>query len=565
MRVAAGKRRLTAGQSGPRGTILNRRHPLAYNLAFWYLAQPWLFHGSLWPDLAGRNTGTLVSFGANGPLSGWQGTQLLGHTGALGFDGSTTYVTAGLTNIVGGGANTVFTIAAWVRPAISPPVGTRAEILTNSLAGGTSQYFLSYDTAGKIEVFYQTDTAGSIYRYGESTTAGALPATTWTHVVWVNSADSDAGQTVYVNGVAHPLTFFSVGSATVPSTGFGETVVGRNGSTDAEYWNGLIDDVRVYTRVLRASEVLALYQNSLLGFPGLLLPPARLIPVGPTAKLVLVTPAQVASSATTRALTFLTRPARVGWQASPGQLTRTMQTQPSRLALRAATASLMRTLVSPATVLAWQAATTAPRRTLLTRASQHAWQAPAAGLTRAALVQSGRLAWRAATSQLAGVLRIRATQMAFQVSMPSLTRILASQPARGVLAAVAVTLTRTVQTHPGRVAARAAVPLPGYSLLTAPSQMAYRATVPTLGRIVRVQPGVHAWQAGVVVLGGAAVTTVVTSLPAAMAWQTAAAEAGLRATVSRRATPVVLSLQTLAGPQILVVTRRAPVVELETG
>lgn len=222
------------------------------NLALW-----WKFNDGSNTTAADSSPG-----GHPGTLSGttlptWTtGCQL---TGCLTFNGSTAYVTAGASNIVGGGANTVFTLSAWVKLPTSPPV-TKATILSNEVTGGTSQYFLAYNTAGNIEVYYQTNTGGTIYRYGQSTTAGAIPANTWVHVVWVNSADSDAGQTVYVNGSPHALTYSSAGAATVPSTSFGVTAVGRDGSNAQQYWPGLIDDVRIYTRALSSTDVTALYQ-----------------------------------------------------------------------------------------------------------------------------------------------------------------------------------------------------------------------------------------------------------------------------------------------------------------
>jgi hypothetical protein len=228
------------------------------NLALW-----WKFNDVIGPDAADSSSG-----GYPGTLSGstvptWTtGCQL---AGCLTFNGSTAYVgTTGAPNIVTGGANTVFTLSAWVRLPTSPPPANAA-FLSNGVSGGTSQYYLGYNSAGKIVLFYSADPTFATYRYGASTTAGAIPANTWVHVVWVNSADSDVGQTVYVNGSPHALTYVSPGAATVPSTGFGTTAVGRDGSNAAEYWPGLVDDVRIYTRALLSTDVTALWQYTEAG------------------------------------------------------------------------------------------------------------------------------------------------------------------------------------------------------------------------------------------------------------------------------------------------------------
>jgi len=81
-----------------------------------------------------------------------------------------------------------------------------------------------------------------------------MPGGEWTHVAMVVRDDGDAGY-LYVNGVM-------VGSSgagapfAVPPTSF---VMGRRGPVSAEYYRGLLDEVRVYSRALSDAEVQALY------------------------------------------------------------------------------------------------------------------------------------------------------------------------------------------------------------------------------------------------------------------------------------------------------------------
>ena len=84
--------------------------------------------------------------------------------------------------------------------------------------------------------------------------ATTLPLTTtgWYMVTWT-STGALAGQALYVNGVACAVT-----TTTALQTGTPTGVV--IGSYDAgEYFNGDIDDVRIYNRVLTAADVAQLY------------------------------------------------------------------------------------------------------------------------------------------------------------------------------------------------------------------------------------------------------------------------------------------------------------------
>ena len=81
-----------------------------------------------------------------------------------------------------------------------------------------------------------------------------MPGGEWTHVAMVVRDDGDTGY-LYVNGVC-------VGSSgagepfAVPSTSF---VMGRRGPMSTQYYRGLLDEVRVYSRALSDAEVQALY------------------------------------------------------------------------------------------------------------------------------------------------------------------------------------------------------------------------------------------------------------------------------------------------------------------
>jgi hypothetical protein len=86
-------------------------------------------------------------------------------------------------------------------------------------------------------------------------TATTLPlsATTWYHCAFTYDGTNSA---LYVNGVACTLT-----GVTTPQTGTPSIVrVGSWGS--GEYFNGQIDDVRIYNRALTQAEITQVYRGT---------------------------------------------------------------------------------------------------------------------------------------------------------------------------------------------------------------------------------------------------------------------------------------------------------------
>src|SRR5262249_600897 len=89
---------------------------------------------------------------------------------------------------------------------------------------------------------------------------GSIPLNTWTHVAM--TFDAASGQfTLYVNGR-------QVASATSPGviTATSRNVlIGREDSFLPRPFNGLIDEVAIYSRALSASEIQGIYSAATLG------------------------------------------------------------------------------------------------------------------------------------------------------------------------------------------------------------------------------------------------------------------------------------------------------------
>ncbi len=194
--------------------------------------------GTTAKDRSGQNNhGTLTG----GPL------QAIGRIGqALSFDGSNDYVDLG----TGLDQNGEVTMSAWIK---ADDISTnRQSVITNSSSAGTAaDYSLDINrTTGRVSVL-RSSTAVSVT--GNQT----LQAGKWYHIVGVISGSSGNWTvSVYVDGVLDK-------SATDTNNANGTnqtTAIGRQGAFNGRYFNGPIDDVRLYNRALSAGEINKLWQ-----------------------------------------------------------------------------------------------------------------------------------------------------------------------------------------------------------------------------------------------------------------------------------------------------------------
>lgn len=189
------------------------------------------------------NDGTLTSMNRKTSVDGGA----LGQ--ALTFDGSGSFIDLGKPSslsLTGG-----ISVSAWIKPNATTCAGY-CDIVANYDSGGlTAQYELTVHSGTLV---FDAASSGT---YENDTSTFSLSPGVWYHVVAVRDAANTATQ-IYVNGSA--TTVNRVGSVTVPSAGFGRTAIGRAGDFTGQYFPGIIDDVRIYSRALSAAEVKQLYQ-----------------------------------------------------------------------------------------------------------------------------------------------------------------------------------------------------------------------------------------------------------------------------------------------------------------
>lgn len=242
------------------GQLVNRACHLNDGIVLRLQVLPQRGKGNTWFDDSGKsNHGTLTG----GPT--WGGAMgRPGGLGSLNLDGVDDYVDCG--DIPAFDSQTYLSVFAWAR--ITTQDGRISSIVhKQDTVTAAKRWSLSpsQPTIGDdddILVLLGSD-GNNAYGY---TSAGILPLNTWTHVGFVfdgtGAANADRLK-IYVNGLAASVTY----NATIPAS-----TADQDGSLwfgrypGQQYFPGQIDDMRILTRACSASDVTAIYQDSLRGY-----------------------------------------------------------------------------------------------------------------------------------------------------------------------------------------------------------------------------------------------------------------------------------------------------------
>jgi len=194
----------------------------------------WTFDGGKMISNAADSSGN----GNHGSLTNFGATSTAVAAGKIGqglkFDGVNDYVKIGTYDIGGG----TITTCAWVY--ITAATGNGAVI-------GDVAYFMSVtSTNGTINVTSNNN------NYANSASS-AITNNKWNHVCAVRLDSGTAS--LYANGV---LSGTPNQTNTIVTSAF-TTAIGTRGNAPAFYFKGNIDDVRLYSRALSASEITQLY------------------------------------------------------------------------------------------------------------------------------------------------------------------------------------------------------------------------------------------------------------------------------------------------------------------
>ena len=166
-----------------------------------------------------------------------------------------------LTNVVNA-AQSSFSVSLWYRAdAVS---GNNVNLVqAGTIRGSTGRTILILDPNSHYQTYVTGDNA-------KTPTTAAVNRTQWQHIIF--SYDREAGKAYFfVNGVADRAEGLTL-SGTALSTA--DMIIGRHRNDGEGPFLGLVDEVRVYNRVLTAQEAAAVYAHGATDEPE---PPAEAI------------------------------------------------------------------------------------------------------------------------------------------------------------------------------------------------------------------------------------------------------------------------------------------------
>ena len=223
-------------QKANTNVTLYSRTATAYNLTDTGLVSQWDFNDNTANDAKGVNNGTATaSVGFNEA------------NGSVGFGSSYNGVNThiNISNPTWLYNNSAYTYSAWIRVDSSGALYAETRCASNS-----PRYIISAGPNIGLRLDFRND--AETVEVMNITTA-LVPSNQWTHVAIVRS--STTAYTFYINGIGQSLTLVNPSGATITNVQMGRWCR----ITSDNYFNGSIDEVRIYNRSLSASEVLDLY------------------------------------------------------------------------------------------------------------------------------------------------------------------------------------------------------------------------------------------------------------------------------------------------------------------
>jgi predicted ribosomally synthesized peptide with SipW-like signal peptide len=166
---------------------------------------------------------------------------------AASFDGEDTRVTVAADNETLD-AQTDISVSVWVYPTAHDSSAYNGIVGSHQNSGPYSGWAIAENRSGNLGLWSDTS--------GWSNTSQALPLDEWTHIVVTRSA-TESTATVYVDG-----TEATTAPWQVPTSNDRPLFIGDRADGEGPPFNGLIDDVRIYSRALSASEVQDIYDSA---------------------------------------------------------------------------------------------------------------------------------------------------------------------------------------------------------------------------------------------------------------------------------------------------------------
>ena len=214
-----------------------------------------------WNPVGATTTQDTSGTGNKGTLVGMSKSvaTVLGKLGqAIRFDGINDYLTAGNSSALK--PSLPITMTMWIKPNVVQAGGLVA-FRDGEFHNG---YWVTLLSTGAVTLGYGSNTVCDAAGRRSGTTDNSLiTAGQWTHVAAVIRGATD--MTLSINGVAQSLAYTGTGGSIVYAAGSTLKIgVGQFGGGPGclpSYYNGQIDDVRVYNRALSQGEIYQLYRS----------------------------------------------------------------------------------------------------------------------------------------------------------------------------------------------------------------------------------------------------------------------------------------------------------------
>ncbi|HDZ60309.1 MAG TPA: hypothetical protein ENH46_01245, partial [Candidatus Pacearchaeota archaeon] len=183
------------------------------------------------------NHGTLYNHATNTTVTGARGQ-------AIDFDGVDDYVDVGNPSSLQITGN--LTISAWIKTTDT----SVSRIVSKDDVATNRDYLLQYSVSASEKVRFGIFKSNTFYSSGESTTL--VSDGSWHYIVGINNGTD---LMIYVDGV---LENSASNGGTIDNDAV-NLEIGRVGGGDDEYFNGTIDEVMIFNRVLSPEEINASY------------------------------------------------------------------------------------------------------------------------------------------------------------------------------------------------------------------------------------------------------------------------------------------------------------------
>ncbi|MCX6736945.1 MAG: LamG domain-containing protein, partial [Candidatus Parcubacteria bacterium] len=232
------------------------RYEIGSDLSLWSQASGLVGY---WKFDEGSGTTTIddSEYNHNGTITG--ATYVTGKVGgALSFNGTNNLIVVGTGISELGFNNSDFSVMVWIKLGV---LGKLQSIVDNELWDGWPGWYLRIDASNRLVGNIRSVPDGAVS--AGSISSNTFGVSSWNQVVMTIKRDSSTGIKLYING--NEVSYAAQGNPTLITTGIDN---GSLGTAMGAYnyasgllipFTGMIDDVRIYNRVLSVSEIQSLY------------------------------------------------------------------------------------------------------------------------------------------------------------------------------------------------------------------------------------------------------------------------------------------------------------------